>query len=72
MELYKENIDAIVKTFNSNVSEGLAENVVLASRAKYGNNVLKATNSRGIFKILLSQFTSPLVIILIVACGVSY
>ena len=72
MELYKENIEAIVKTFNSNVSEGLGESAVLASRAKYGNNVLKATNSRSIFKILFNQFKSPLVIILIVASIVSY
>ncbi len=72
MELYKENIEAIVKTFNSNVSEGLGESAVLASRAKYGNNVLKDTNSRSIFKILFNQFTSPLVIILIVASIVSY
>ena len=72
MEFYKQNIDAIVKQFNSNVNEGLGENAIRAAKKKYGNNVLKATNSRNVFKILFGQFTSPLIIILIVASLVSY
>jgi Ca2+-transporting ATPase len=72
MEFYKLHIDAVVNQFNSNVKVGLDENSIQAAKKKYGNNVLKATNSRNVFKILSSQFTSPLVIILMVASLVSY
>ena len=72
MEFYKQHIDAVVNQFNSNVKAGLDENAIQSARKKYGNNVLKATNSRNVFKILFGQFTSPLVIILMVASLVSY
>jgi Ca2+-transporting ATPase len=72
MEFYKQHIDDVVKQYNSNSNEGLNESSINSSRQKYGRNVLKATNSINIFKLLLRQFTSPLVFILIVASGVSY
>lgn len=72
MEFYKQPVDAVIKIFNSNAEHGLDENTIQSVRRKFGNNVLKATNSRSFFKILLGQFTSPLVIILIVASLVSY
>ncbi|MBK7307792.1 MAG: cation-transporting P-type ATPase [Chitinophagaceae bacterium] len=72
MEFYKQPIDAVIKLFNSNAEHGIDENTIQSVRRKFGNNVLKATNSRSFFKILLGQFTSPLVIILIVASLVSY
>ena len=72
MEFYEQPIDAVIKLFNSNAEHGLDENAIQSTRQKFGKNVLKATNSRSFFKILLGQFTSPLVIILIVASLVSY
>lgn len=72
MELYKQPIDAVVSQFNSNTTNGLNENTVTSARQKYGNNVLKATSSINVFKILFNQFTSPLVFILIVASVVSF
>lgn len=72
IEYYKQPIDAVIKQFNGNVKDGLDENAVQAARKKHGSNVLKATNSRSGLKILFGQFTSPLVIILMVASLVSY
>ena len=72
MESYNQNIETLIKQFNSNIEKGLDENTILSARKKYGNNVLKATNSRSILNILFSQFKSPLVIILMVASLVSY
>ena len=72
MEFYKENIETIVKELNSNIKDGLDERKVKQARIKYGSNVLKATNTISIFKIILRQFISPLVLILIVAAAVSY
>lgn len=72
MAIYNENIDAVVSQFHSNAQNGLDENVVESIRQKFGNNVLKATTARTAFKILFAQFTSPLVIILMVASVFSF
>jgi len=72
MEYYKQHIEDVVKEFNSNAKDGLNADTIPSIRKKYGSNVLKETNSIGIFKIIFRQFTSPLVYILIVASGVSF
>jgi len=72
MEFYKENIETVIKEFNSNIKNGLDERKITLARQKYGSNVLKATNSIGVFKIIFRQFISPLVSILIVASAVSF
>jgi len=72
MEFYKEDIEAVVREFNSNGKDGLDEHKVKSAGKKFGRNVMKAANQVGIFKILLRQFISPLVFILIIASGVSF
>ena len=72
MNFYQGEIPAIIEYFESNRNDGLSAAAIEPSRKKYGNNTLKATNSRNFLKILLGQFTSPLVIILIVAALFSY
>lgn len=72
MEIFKEPVDVVLKQFNSNIENGLDKNTILSARKKYGNNILKVTNSRSFINILLSQFKNPLVIILMVASLVSY
>ena len=72
MEFYKQNIDDVVKQFNSNSANGLNESVINSARQKFGSNVLKSTPSISIFKILFRQFISPLVFILIVASVISF
>jgi len=72
MEFYKENIDTIVKELNSNSKEGLDDRKIKLARQKYGSNAMKATDNIGFIKIMLRQFISPLVFILIVASAVSF
>ena len=72
MEFYKGNIETVVKELTSNSKDGLDERKIKSARQKYGSNVLKATNTISIFKILFRQFISPLVLILIVASAVSF
>lgn len=67
MECYNQHIDAVINQFNSNAEDGLDENTIHAARNKSGKNILKAVNTRGILQILLGQFTSPLIIILLIA-----
>ncbi len=72
MEFYKGNSETVVKEFNSNTLQGLDDSKVKSARLKYGSNELKATKRISLFKILFRQFTSPLVLILVVASGVSF
>ncbi|NVN94847.1 MAG: cation-transporting P-type ATPase [Bacteroidetes bacterium] len=72
MEFYKENIDTVVKELNSNVKDGLNESKIKQAKQKYGSNVLKAIHTISVFKIIIRQFISPLVLILIVASAVSF
>lgn len=72
MEYYKRHIDTIVKEFGSNVKDGLDERAIQSARQKFGKNRLKETISGNIFPMLFGQFTSPLIIILIVAALASF
>lgn len=72
MEYYKQHIDQVIKEFNSNVIFGLKEDEILLARQKYGKNILIESLSGNIFRILFRQFTSPLVVILIVASIASF
>ena len=67
MEFYKQQIETVVKQFNSDTQTGLDEKEISSAKQKFGNNVLKAVNTRSILQIMLGQFTSPLIFILIVA-----
>ncbi|MGE5108385.1 MAG: cation-transporting P-type ATPase, partial [Sphingobacteriales bacterium] len=72
MEFYKQHINAVVQLFNSNFNAGLDENTIQSARQQFGKNVLKTSDARNIYQILLGQFTSPLIIILIVASLASF
>jgi Ca2+-transporting ATPase len=72
MEFYKQHTDTFIKQFNSNVQNGLDENTIQSARQKFGKNILKVANTRSAYRILFGQFTSPLIIILIVAALASF
>lgn len=72
MQSNKQTIDELIKQLNSDAKEGLNENEVRLALQKFGKNELKDANTRSIYRILFGQFTSPLVIILVVASGASF
>jgi len=72
MEHYQHHIDAIVDQFNSDVKNGLEESKIQSARQKFGKNILKATYTRSVFQMLISQFANLLIIILIIASVSSF
>lgn len=72
MQFYNQKLDSVIEHFNSNAEHGLDDKSIELGWKKYGKNILHATNSRTGFTILFDQFTSPLVIILIVASLLSF
>ncbi|HEU5164083.1 MAG TPA: HAD-IC family P-type ATPase, partial [Chitinophagaceae bacterium] len=72
MEYYSQDIKTIISQFSSEMKNGLDEKAIQRARLKFGKNILKAVNTRSVYQILLGQFTSPLIIILIVASLASF
>ena len=47
--------------------KGLSEKEVIASREKYGSNELDAYKKKSFFKVFLSNFSDPIIRVLIIA-----
>ena len=61
----------VVRQLNSDVETGLTEDVAEQRRAQYGSNELVETGGRGAARILWEQLSGAMVVLLIVAAGVS-
>ncbi len=72
MDFYKQPLNSLIEQLHSNARNGLTENIILSTRQHSGKNILKAVNTRSVYQILFAQFTSPLVIILIIASLASF
>ncbi len=67
-QLSKEELFQQLKTNPS----GLKNNTVAALQKEYGKNVLQEANRKSRWSILLSQFMDVMILILIVAAGISF
>lgn len=64
-------VEELVAEFESNIKNGLSDAEVVGNRQKYGPNVLEKENRMPVWRIFVEQFTSPVVILLLVAMIVS-
>ena len=64
-------VEDVVDRLESDLASGLARSEVEARLARVGPNVLTARRGRGALARFLEQFAQPLVIVLIVAGGVT-
>ncbi len=69
-EWYSNDIDYALQQLNTSM-EGLSSNEADARLAKYGPNELIETGGISPLRMFLEQFTDPMVIILIIAIGIS-
>lgn len=63
--------DLLIRTLETN-PEGLTQGEALARRSRIGLNVLSAKKHSGGLFLFLSQFKSPIILILIFAAGLSF
>jgi P-type Ca2+ transporter type 2C len=68
---YKKSKDESLSSLETNFETGLLDDQIKARLEKYGPNELKEEERKSFLKKLLAQFTDFLIIILIVAAGVS-
>lgn len=60
-------VEKVVRIFDTDINKGLSEKEAKERLKKFGTNRLPEEKSFSRFKILLDQFTSPLVFILVIA-----
>jgi Ca2+-transporting ATPase len=62
----------VLKVFNVSADRGLNAANVEENRQKYGRNQLKKVKKKGAWSILVKQFKSPIVVLLVVAAVISF
>lgn len=71
MDFYKENIESISKELDTSPERGLTDAASKERLEKYGENTILKTNKRNLWLVFFEQFTNLLVVLLIVASGLS-
>ncbi len=69
---YKLSPTELKRKLNTDFYKGLSAEESLLRQKKYGENILKEEESYGIFKVITSQFKSPLVLVLFIAGIVTF
>ncbi len=70
-EFYQQSTEKIAENFNLNLENGLSDKQVSENLAHYGKNELIEKASTSIWALIYAQIAEPLVIILLLAAGVS-
>lgn len=72
MEWYRKSKEDLISDLNIDLDKGLSEKEVASQLAKHGPNELKEEKGKSLLSKILAQFKDFLVIILIVASGISF
>ncbi|MFW9809733.1 MAG: HAD-IC family P-type ATPase, partial [Candidatus Thorarchaeota archaeon] len=70
-EWYSNDIDYVLKQLDSSMDEGLTSTEAEARLTKFGSNELIETGGISPLRMFFQQFADPMVIILIIAIGIS-
>lgn len=62
----------VLDKFKSNIIKGLSSNDAKSRLARWGTNTLPEPKSRAFFLIILHQFLSPLIYLLLAAAGIAF
>lgn len=72
MNYYQQSIAAIIEHLKTNIQTGLTQVEAQKRLKKYGPNTLPDVKQKTWFSIFLSQFTSPLIYILLIAAVIMF
>jgi len=68
---YQKSVDEIIQKFDTNTEKGLSKIVIKEKQNKYGFNILPRGKKVAVWQLFSRQFLNPLVIILLVAVGLT-
>ncbi len=69
---YAESYENVARTLDVNPAKGLSEGEVRTRRKRYGDNRLRESSGRNLWRILLDQFLSVVLIVLAVAAVLAF
>jgi len=69
---YLENVEKIAQLFQTDIERGLTEEETQKKIEEYGLNSFKAQKQKKSLLILVDQFKSPIVVLLVVAATFSF
>ena len=69
--MYTKAVDEVKRTLKTNINMGLSNEDVISRTEEFGKNKLQNTKKEGLFKKFFKQFNDFMIIILIVASGIS-
>ncbi len=72
VQAYTLDIEGLSQRLQTNLTNGLSDNEASAWIEKYGLNSYKEQDQKSIFLILLQQFNSPIILLLVLAAGFSF
>lgn len=72
MNYYQQSIVTVIEHLKTNIETGLTQAEAQKRLKKYGYNVLPEVKHKTLFTIFLSQFTSPLIYILLIAAAIIF
>jgi len=71
-QVYTLDIEAISQQLQTDLQKGLSEDEATVRIDKFGLNSYKEQDQKNIFLILVQQFNSPIILLLVVAAGFSF
>ncbi|MFH1461336.1 MAG: HAD-IC family P-type ATPase [bacterium] len=72
MKFYQKKLETVLSDLKTNLNTGLDEKEINIKQEQYGQNIIKETQKTSAFKILIKQFLSPLMFILLIAASISF
>ncbi|MBY0427113.1 MAG: cation-translocating P-type ATPase [Cytophagales bacterium] len=70
--MYQYSVKEIEEKFQTNIQSGLTDKIVQERLEQYGHNSIKEEKEKSILSILVEQFKSPIVFLLIFAAAMSF
>ena len=67
-----KSVTLVAEELHTNIENGLTEEEAAARLRKYGENVLKETDRRTVWRMIFEQLNEPLMYILIAAAAISF
>lgn len=72
MEFYQKKLETVLSDLKSNLDTGLNEKEISVKQEQYGKNIIKEIPKTSALKILINQFSSPLMFVLLIAASISF
>lgn len=72
ISFYALNVKDAIASLESDQAKGLSTHEVIERKNVFGQNSIAQAEKRSVFSVFLNQFKSPIVVLLLIAAGLSF